>query len=297
LATYLSDRQVNGAAPFGPRVPSRSMVRVPELDREMTVLDGVLWPTHGSTKMFLQFIQAHAERFRGKRGLDLGAGSGALGIAMARAGADVTAVDIVPLAVENTAANLAEETPEVHGRVRVGQSDLYERLPEITGEAQPVFDVIVANHPVNDGEPTAAAPLSYVTRAGADYRIVRGILAGLPARLAAGGVAYVHAGLRGSVHVWNEEQLREEAARHGLRVELVARGTVEADDGPYAQGVFEVRRDEPPDPIGAGSVIDAPAAIHRAPPPETDGSPEKPLAVEGEAGEVVRDGRIIRRKL
>src|SRR5262249_17777351 len=69
-------------------------VWVESLGRQIEYSDRVLSPENPFTQNFLRFIQQYPERFKGKRVLELGTGTGVLAIALARAGAEVIATDI-----------------------------------------------------------------------------------------------------------------------------------------------------------------------------------------------------------
>ena len=76
----------------------------------------------------------------GKRVLDMGTGTGIVAVAAARAGADVTAVDVNPLAVR-----CCEENARRNGvRIRVILSDLFERVDG-------TYDFITFNPPYLPG--------------------------------------------------------------------------------------------------------------------------------------------------
>lgn len=77
----------------------------------------------------------------GKKALDIGTGTGIIAVAMAKQGADVTAVDINPEAVEATKQMAEEEGIDI----QVLQSDLFEN---VEGE----FDIITFNPPYLPGE-------------------------------------------------------------------------------------------------------------------------------------------------
>ncbi|MCB1314995.1 MAG: methyltransferase [Leptospiraceae bacterium] len=68
---------------------------------------GIVWP---GSRALARFIIDHAEYFQGRRVLDLATGSGTAAIAAARCGAQVTGVDVDPMAIE-----LAEHMAELNG--------------------------------------------------------------------------------------------------------------------------------------------------------------------------------------
>lgn len=122
--------------------------------------------------------------------LDLGTGSGAIALALAKRfdTATVTAVD----ASEDALALAAENARmlALDARVRFVRSDWYAALAD-----ESPFDVIVANPPYLTAEETASAepevrthePVSALTAAEAGLADLRTIIAGAPGRLAAGG--------------------------------------------------------------------------------------------------------------
>ncbi len=88
-----------------------------------------------SSKYFARFIKS--QDLLGKSFLDIGSGSGILGMVAARSGANVTSIDISKAAVENTEMNF--EKNGLEGQFL--QSDLFDSLPK------KVFDVVVINPP------------------------------------------------------------------------------------------------------------------------------------------------------
>jgi predicted RNA methylase len=86
----------------------------------LLILPGVLDPVATKVGEWLA-AQVAAEVRPGDRWLDMGCGSGIVGIAMARAGAEVTCVDVDPQAVRCARANVV-----LHGlRVEVLEGDLF----------------------------------------------------------------------------------------------------------------------------------------------------------------------------
>ncbi len=133
-----------------------------------------------------------------ERLMDLGTGSGAIALALARAlpGANLVAVErssaALALAEENTrAADLA-------GRVALILSDWYEAVPPTT------CDVIVANPPYLSPEETAAAPVEVrdfepaeaLTGAGEGRGDLDHIIRGAPRFLRRGGLLALETGIR-----------------------------------------------------------------------------------------------------
>lgn len=96
------------------------------LGEQFTILPEVFSPEYYSeSAFFAEHVVACLEP--GDQYLDLGCGAGVTAILAAKKGAEVTALDINPKAVQNTILNAG-----IHGvseHVRVLQSDVYEALP------------------------------------------------------------------------------------------------------------------------------------------------------------------------
>ena len=96
-----------------------------------------------STKLLLRFISK--EHLKQKSFLELGAGSGLLGIYAAKKGAFVTATDINPVSVKCLRKNAA-----VNGvKVEIIHSDLFEKIPVKE------FDFILINPPYYKKDPSS----------------------------------------------------------------------------------------------------------------------------------------------
>lgn len=89
-----------------------------------------------SSPLFIQFLKT--QLLPGRRILDVGTGSGLLACWSARAGAEVWAVDINPLAVEAAMANATLNSLKIN----VLRSDLFDEL----AAAEP-FDILLINPP------------------------------------------------------------------------------------------------------------------------------------------------------
>jgi ribosomal protein L3 glutamine methyltransferase len=127
--------------------------------------------------------------------LDIGTGSGCIAIACAKAfpEARVDAVDISPGALAVARRNVARHG--VGDRLELLQGDVFEPL----GERR--YDLIVSNPPYVSDDEMASLPQEYrhepdlALRAGGDgLDVVRRILDGAPAHLAAGGAIFVEVG-------------------------------------------------------------------------------------------------------
>jgi release factor glutamine methyltransferase len=105
---------------------------------ELHIPPGVFHPgIFFSTPIFIQFLKQQS--FQGKTVLDMGAGSGLLALFAARAGAQVHAVDINPLAVQTTQENA--ERNGLSPSLTALQSNLFDEIPAQS------FDFILINPP------------------------------------------------------------------------------------------------------------------------------------------------------
>jgi release factor glutamine methyltransferase len=130
-----------------------------------------------STPIFLDYLSTFA--VEGKRLLDMGTGSGTIGIFAAGRGARVTACDINPRAV-----SLARENARRNGvQLEIVASDLFASL------AGRRFDVICFNLPFLPGRPRT--PLEAALFGGPDLETVRAFALGCRDALAPGGTVAV----------------------------------------------------------------------------------------------------------
>ena len=133
-------------------VPWKYTINVPRavarpVLRDLVMYPGVLQPL--SSGHFGRFLHDHPEFFEGKSVLDMGCGSGALGIIMAKRGArKVVLADID----ENCCANTRENVRRfrVGARCEIIQSDLFDKVP---GK----FGLIVFAHPYFGAAPVLPA--------------------------------------------------------------------------------------------------------------------------------------------
>ena len=129
-----------------------------------------------STPVFLEFLQS--VDLQGKNVLDVGTGSGALALFAAKKGAQVTAIDIHPAAVETALRNAGSNALVI----RAIESDLFDQLPVQR------YDVFLINPPYYPRRPENAAGHAFF--AGENFGYFERLFAGLR--------AFRH---RGS-HVW-----------------------------------------------------------------------------------------------
>lgn len=100
--------------------------------------------THPTTHMCLQWIARNSSAFQGQPVLDYGCGSGILAIGAALHGSGVVdAVDIDPAAVDATEANAQANL--AHLKNAQGQLPIRAGLPDLVGEAQAAYPVVLAN--------------------------------------------------------------------------------------------------------------------------------------------------------
>lgn len=131
----------------------------------IVVLPGVFDPVLTKVGAWLSAELPHRVR-AGERWLEIGAGSGVVACALARAGARVTATDIDPEAVRNTRLNAALAGLTVDVR----EGDLF---APVAGER---FDVVVANLPFWPGDGTGL-PLGRAFSGGEDFALLRRFVA------------------------------------------------------------------------------------------------------------------------
>lgn len=165
----------------------------------------------------------------GKAVLDMGCGTGAVGIIAAHRGASaVVLVDLDPLAIANVKENV--ERHHLSARVKVFQSDLFAAVPEQR------FDAICFNWPYLWWEERVPDNAAAEVATGApgvwayfdhEYALMRRFLHAIPAHLAPGGAAYLT-----FAEYANEPLLARIVAEEGLRYEVVHT----RPDGDLAQG-------------------------------------------------------------
>lgn len=142
--------------------------------KPILVLPGVLDPVATKVGAWLAAVAAEAAR-PGETWVDMGCGTGVVGLALAEAGAVVTCVDIDPQAVRNARANAAlRQVP-----LEVVESDLFAALP---GRR---FDRVVYNVPFWPGDPAEVPPeerpFARAMYAGRDFEAIRRFVAAFPA--------------------------------------------------------------------------------------------------------------------
>lgn len=168
----------------------------------LLILPGVLDPVATKVGAWLAEVVDAAP---GERWVDMGCGTGVVGLALAARGVQVTAVDIDPVCVHNARANAALRGVALDAHV----SDLFSAVP---GD----FDGVVYNVPFWPGEPTG--PFGTAFYAGEDFRAVRAYARIAPAHARRVLVALSEAGARhaearaalGPHHVLKRERVRSE---------------------------------------------------------------------------------------
>ncbi|MDP2308850.1 MAG: methyltransferase [Pseudomonadota bacterium] len=143
-------------------------------DLPLLVLPGVLDPVATKVGAWLAG-EAAAHARPGERWVDMGCGTGVVGLALAEVGAVVTAVDIDPVCVRNARANAA-----LLGRaIEVVESDLFTAFAP-PDQPPRRFDRVVYNVPFWPGDP-AGRPFGRAMYAGRDYEAIRAFVAAFPA--------------------------------------------------------------------------------------------------------------------
>lgn len=144
---------------------------------DLVIAPGVLHPRHfSSSRLVAQHLMK--ANLRGLQFLDLGTGSGLLGLIAANNGAIVTAVDINPAAVACARANANRNA--LGDRVSVAVSDVFETVP-----SEPRFDVVVTNPPFYPRRPRSLPDHAFA--AGTGNGFFAKLAEGLPGRLAENG--------------------------------------------------------------------------------------------------------------
>src|SRR5690349_14157102 len=111
-------------------------------DIHIRVFTGVFHPGFfGSTRFLLQFLKK--QDLKNKSLLELGCGTGLISIQAAKAGAQVTASDLNPKAIENCRVNANANNVQI----KIVQSDLFQNL------LSQVFDWIIINPPYYSKKP------------------------------------------------------------------------------------------------------------------------------------------------
>lgn len=129
----------------------------------LKVKPGVFHPRFFSSTVFmLEFLEFM--NFSRKKVIEIGSGSGLISIIAAKEGAHVIAVDISPVAIENTELNITLNLEKINsnsGNVEVVESDLFENV------RSGVFDVLIVNPPFYPG--VAQKPADHAWYAGKDF--------------------------------------------------------------------------------------------------------------------------------
>ena len=178
------------------RVPAAYLIgRMWFAGLEFEVDERVIVPRSPFAELIAARFEPWIDPARVQRILDIGTGSGCIAIACAKAFPDarVDAVDISPDALAVARRNVVRHG--VGDRLELLQGDVFEPL----GERR--YDLIVSNPPYVSDDEMASLPQEYrhepdlALRAGGDgLDVVRRILDGAPAHLAAGGAIFVEVG-------------------------------------------------------------------------------------------------------
>jgi len=143
----------------------------------LLVLRGVFHPSlFFSSKMLGRWILT--QNLHGKAVLDMGTGSGILGLCAARAGANVTAVDVDDQALRCASENVSRNGLE--DRIKVIQSDLFAGIPPSA-----TFDLVIWNPPFYRRDPATEQQKAW--NAGTGFEVVTRFAADVSRYLAPGG--------------------------------------------------------------------------------------------------------------
>jgi release factor glutamine methyltransferase len=134
------------------------------LGEKFLVLPGVFSPkSYYSSKIFAAFV-CGLDDLTGKHVLDMGCGSGIIGIFAAKKGADVVAVDINPDSVECASRNAAAFDLRA-SKFKAIQSNLFENIKDER------FDIIFFNPPYYNREPRDSFEMGFF--GGKELRVVK----------------------------------------------------------------------------------------------------------------------------
>lgn len=209
---------VNGVAETGgPRSPQRltdagivRWVSVPELPREIVILDSVFWEPADTESLRQRIIQTGS--VRGARVLEIGTGSGLLSLCCLSAGAErVVATDLNPAAIDN----VRENAQQLGWAARLDARLVPRRDPSawsVIG-ADEQFDVIISNPPWEDRRPASVEEFALYDPG---FLLLRSLLNGARQRLRPGGRMWLAYGCRSAI-----EMVQKTAAELQLSCELL----------------------------------------------------------------------------
>lgn len=166
------------------------MARVGDL--RLVVLPGVFHPQFFFATAFFLHQLERLPLSPGARALDIGTGSGAIALALARRGAIVTAVDLNPASVRCAQINAIIHGLE--GRMRVLEGDLFGPL------AGARFELIAFNPPFYDRPARDMADRAWA--GGDDHGTLRRFLSDAPAHLLPGGRILIGASTEAPYTAW-----------------------------------------------------------------------------------------------
>lgn len=166
------------------------LARIGEL--RLVVLPSVFHPEFFfATAFFLRQIE-RLQLPDGARALDMGTGSGAIAVVLAKRGAIVTAVDLNPAAAR--CAQINAMIHDVEGRMQVLEGDLFEPL------AGARFELIAFNPPFYDRPARDMTDRAWA--GGTDQQTLRRFLALAPSHLLPGGRILIGASTEAPYTAW-----------------------------------------------------------------------------------------------
>ncbi|NOQ71743.1 MAG: methyltransferase [Crocinitomix sp.] len=119
---------------------------------------GVFFPQFTiSTKMLLQFLEV--KELKGQQFLELGCGTGLVSVMAAQRGANVTASDINPAAIENAKDNAKRNAVKIQTIL----SDLFTEIPT------QIFDTVIINPPYYPKDPKNRAEEAWFCGSAFEY--------------------------------------------------------------------------------------------------------------------------------
>lgn len=185
-------------------------VSVPELPRELVILDSVFWEPADTDSLRQRIVRESC--VRNAHVLEIGTGSGLLSLCCLSAGASrVVATDLNPAAVDN----VRENARELGGLERLDARLVPRRDPSawsVIG-ADETFDLIISNPPWEDERPQSVEEFALYDPG---FQLLQSLLGGARRHLRPGGRMWLAYGCRTAI-----QTVQQTAAELGLECALL----------------------------------------------------------------------------
>lgn len=185
-------------------------VSVPELSREIVILDSVFWEPADTDSLRQRIIRESC--VRNAHVLEIGTGSGLLSLCCLTAGASrVVATDLNPAAVDN----VRENARQLGGLERLDARLVPRRDPSawsVIGEDE-TFDLIISNPPWEDQRPRSVEEFALYDPG---FQLLQSLLGGARRHLRPGGRMWLAYGCRTAI-----QTVQKTAAELGLECALL----------------------------------------------------------------------------